>query len=204
MRLDEFISENTMNDYIKVIKRDCKPWLNGTKSCNGPFFRGLQTAYGDAEFVKKKVRVDRRPMNTTPDEQQKLDFGFQKQFGWKPRSGGVFVTSNITESRTYGRPYFFFAIGQFKYVWSPWVVDSYTDMPILKGELSKRMGISYSEGESMMERIPKTFYTDENICRSTKQGNEIIVNCKTYYILSTRVFEGSSADWNKQLKKLLY
>ena len=165
----------------------------------------MRTPMDSDPFVKKKVRSDRKPMNASPEEQRALDFGFQKKFGWKPRSNGAFITSSITEAQTYGHAYFFFAIGDFKYVWSPWAVDLYTDLPILKGQLKKRMGLPFTASdEGIIERIPRTFYIDKNICRSTKSGNEVIVNCKTYYLLSTTVLDGKWEQMKKGLKKLLY
>ena len=208
MRLNKYISENTINDYISLIKRDCKPWLSATKNCSDLFFRGMKTPIDSDPFIKKKVRSNRKPMNASREEQRALDFGFQKEFGWKPRSNGVFITSSITEAQTYGHAYFFFAIGDFKYVWSPWVVDLFTDLPILRSELRRKLKSKLKTvstlDDSLIDKIPEIFYIDKNICRSVLKGNEVVVNCKTYYLLSTTVLDGKWEQMKKGIKKLLY
>jgi hypothetical protein len=153
----------------------------------------------DSDFVKKNVRSDRTPMNMRPSVQKELDDGFQKEFGWKPRASGVFVTTNLDEIKMYGKPNFFFAIGDFKYVWSPNIVDLFSDIPVLRSVLSKKV-----KPEDVHKSIAKEYYTDGALCLANSKGHEVMVGCKNYYLLSTGSLEGTWHEKDKLLRKLLY
>jgi len=201
MRLDNYISENTILDSTALIKRDCQPWLKATKNC-GFFYRGLKRG---GSFEKKSVRKDRIPLNMDQEESDRLDVGFQKKFGWKARSNGVFVTGSLINASGYagltGGAYIFFAIGDFKYVWSPRVEDLYTDIPKL---MSAVRGLKPKKMGDPLVRAVEEFFIDVHLTSAQKSGKEVVVGCKTYYALDTQAVSRSGYRYDKDLKKLLY
>lgn len=106
----------------------------------------------------------------------KLDGLFYKKFGWKVRSEGVFCTGRKSETLMYGITYIIFPKGQFKFVWSPDVLDLYT---WTKGHISSRKGGSkVPDFESVVDT-----YRDDNLSYAIKEGNEVALKCKEYYLI---------------------
>ena len=203
MRLDEFIENNTLNDYAALIKRDCKQWLNETKNC-GFFYRGMKE---HGNFTKKKVRTDRTPMNMDVSETKQLDDAFYKKFGWKPRTNGLFMTGSAILAQGYtgiGKaPYIVFPIGSYKYVWSEAAEDLYTDIPKLR-TMAKGGALGKKVKGNIYQMIVDKYFQDKHLCRAHKTGNEVMVQCKTYYALDSAFARESGFESSGQLKKLLY
>jgi hypothetical protein len=199
MRLNNYIVEEfQMDQTIESIKRDCKPWLYATKRCRQPFFfRGIQTPLGMGSFGRKKVRTDRKAMNMDFRTQQELDDLYEKKFGWRPRSEGIFCTSDYEEARSYGVPYFIFPIGYFKYIWNPNYEDLYTDWWTIFPEFR-------NDTNRKMEKIVDTTQ-DKNICGASEAGVEVVIKCKEYHYLRPAVIEVEKMiDKIKFLKERLY
>ena len=200
MRLDNYISETTTNDYITLIKRDCQPWLKAMKNCNGFFWRGLKKP---GDFIRIRVRTNRVPMNMEREEAASLDRGFQKKFGWKPRSSGVFVSGSDREARGYSGlavgVHAIFPMGDFKFVWSPFIEDLYTDMPTA----IKKTKIAFDKirirKEGVLEVLAQEMFTDKDLCKARRSNNEVVIGCKTYYAL-----DGNNIMDDNTFKKLLY
>ncbi len=78
------------------------------------------------------TRKNRKPLDTPIKLHNILDKMFQKKFGWKARSEGVFAAGKWyfsgSKDTYYGDTYLFFPIGNFKYVWSPKIDDLYEDL----------------------------------------------------------------------------
>lgn len=207
MRLDNYISENTIHDYAALIKRDCQPWLKAMKNCDGFFYRGMKD---HGNFSKKKVRTDRIPSNMDMEETRLLDDAFQKKFGWKPRTSGLFATGSIILAQGYtgiGKaPYIIFPIGQFKFVWSEAAEDLYVDVPKLR-TMAKGGAFGKESVIDVYDTMVKKFFQDKNLCRAQKSGNEVMIGCKTYYVLDSgyvNVTAFRKPVKTEDLKKILY
>lgn len=191
MRFKQNINEEEdvlLESYIRLIKNNCQPWLKQTKYCNGFFYRGVKTGTWNSPFVKKITRKDRNPMNTSIKYTKKLDDIFQKKFGWKPRTTGVFITSDKDEAKMYGLPYIFFAIGNFKYLWAEEIQDSFTDLPHIKYEWLSLKNKRYTVGELDDDEFLDWFtdkYMHKNLCKAMYKYNEVMVKCEQYYLLKT-------------------
>ena len=203
MRLDNYISENTIQDYVTLIKRDCKPWLKEIKNC-GLFYRGMKD---HGVFAKKKVRTDRIPMNMDYRETELLDNAFKKKFGWKPRTNGLFVTGSSILAMGYTgagmAPYTVFPIGNVKYIWSVAAEDLYVDIPKLR-TMAKGGVFGKEVDGDIHEVIVNKYFQDTNLCSAQKKGNEVMVGCKTYYILDSGWARDEGIKKEEDLKKLLY
>lgn len=191
MKFEHYI-QDVPQDFHEMIKRDCKPWLTATNKCMDPFFYRGSTGIN---FFKKKPRKDRRTRNTPDDQSKEIDIGFKKEFGWKPRSEGVFITSSILDAKYYGDAYFFFAIGNFKYVWSPDIDDLYNRLSKVMAKLEDEHGNPFDE--EPYQEVAK-LYQNNDLCSAQSAQYEVTVKCKEYYMLNQDI-------WSKQeLKKLLY
>jgi hypothetical protein len=79
---------------------------------------------------KKTVRKDRKPLDMNSDASELFDKKFMEKFGIKPRSSGVFSTTDWNIASVYPRGrntgiFLFFPIGEYKYLWSPDIKDLY-------------------------------------------------------------------------------
>ena len=170
---DETDHEAELQDAIKIIKRDCKPFL---EQFEGRFlFRGSNsfvTGKGPTKFFQKRsVRTDRKPMNTDDDIHKVTDDWFNEKFGIRGRSGAMFATGNFGEARAYGTVYCIFPIGDFKFVWSPVVKDLFV------------AGRDINSAKDAVPYLDKAGYRDTDFGKAIKSGKEIMIACKEYYML---------------------
>ncbi len=134
MRLRNYILNEEIvddaEDIVDILNEDCKPILNVLKKYDYKYFlyRGSRSIADN--FQKITPRKNRKPLNTPIKLHNILDKMFQKKFGWKARSEGVFAAGQLYPLDEYGPSYLFFPIGNFKYVWSPEIEDLYEEFDI--------------------------------------------------------------------------
>lgn len=121
---------------IHLIYKDCQPFLKKALKDNyqNLFYSGRKSK---DDWFKGNVRTDRRPTDTNKVLHRDLDKMFQKKFGYLVRSSSIFVTNDIGVADSYGTTYMIFPIGNFKFVWSPGIVDLYIYMRDEYGTKSK-------------------------------------------------------------------
>lgn len=167
MRLIQYLTEKDFDtsEIMNLIKKDCKPWQ---KQSNGYLaYRGMN---GQPNFLKKKVRTDRKPKDTPQDVSDAFDVVAKKKFGWKPRSEGMFCTGMPEVAKYYGLVYSVWPIGAFKFIWSPDIEDFNNEYEDADQELDMKDVLRY--------------YTNKNLEEAIRNGNEIMVKCKEYYAVS--------------------
>lgn len=170
MRLHTFLNE-TLEDDIDVIidkiRKDCKPFLN---EFDKPLYRGVTNEYDF--FIKKDVRTNRVPKNTKPYISDSWNKGFQKRFGWKARSEGLFVLQDPDYSGIYGDTrYVVFPIGHYKYIYAPTVYDLFTE-PI-------------PDNDELIYKFIDINYKDSELNKHNVLG-EIVFKCDSYYGIKYR------------------
>lgn len=117
---------------LTMIYRDCAPFIRefiGPQKGNTAlqFLYSGRDVSGNPEFIKKRVRKDRKPADMHPIIHDMLDKEFQKRFGYPARSSSLFVTGDLYIASDYGsRVYLVFPVGKYKYLWNPQVDDLYT------------------------------------------------------------------------------
>jgi hypothetical protein len=123
--LDE--NSNSFDKIVELLERDCKPFLDATSDV---IFRGSRPSYkeeiDDLDIYKKTVRTDRKSLDTNSEISNMFDDIFEKKFGVRPRSCGVFTTKNYQTTSAYGMRYIFVPIGEYKYYWNPSFDDLFT------------------------------------------------------------------------------
>jgi hypothetical protein len=174
--------QTDLQSLVNMLKRDCKPYINAIKSCRGFLYRGYSSTtslsnWGEGPiYFRKTTRMDRKPKDMYPGTHDKLNKLFYKKFGWKPRSEGVFCTSDRGTTSGYGDTFFLFPIGTFKYVWSPEIEDLWTH---IKSHISQRVGKSkVPDIKAIVDS-----YTDKDIAKAIDSGYEVSIKCKEYYIV---------------------
>ena len=136
-------------------------------------------------------------MSTDPRLSKELDKVFKNKFGWKARSEGVFSVGDKSSTFLYGRPFYFFPIGRYKYLWSTHIGDLFCDdykfsvgrdtgnMIFSKDEVAAMEGLSTHEKEGrIFERMWLKTYKNNRLGMAIRSGHEIMFKCKEYYAVN--------------------
>jgi hypothetical protein len=126
-RLERFIqeSDDVKEFYKRRIERECSQIIILYKNRKKYLYRGLQKTTED--FGTKIPRQNRKPKDTSIGTHEMYDDAFEKRFGWRARSEGVFATASVDIARGYGKASIIFPTNGFKYIWSTSFDDLYTD-----------------------------------------------------------------------------
>jgi len=172
MRLKQYLNEETYTEIIETIEKDCKPFIRDWKKLNVNewLYSGRRGVSGD--IIKKKVRVDRKPLGTPSDIHKTMDDWFYKKFKVRSRSNAVFCTFDKLPTGYYGDTFLIFPIGKYKAVSSKHVFDLFTFI----------MDMRSSEWSWLNKKLDKLKYTD----KLTYHDNEIMVTCKEYYMVDDK------------------
>jgi len=178
MRLISYLNEEeTTESIIQTIRKDCKPYLNAIKSCDGLLYRGYGSASGDdSKLHKIKREKNRKPKDMYPSAHKRLDKLFREKFGWGVRSEAVFATSNYNTAFQYGAVYVIFPIGKFRYVWSTQFGDLFLHV---RRHLS---AVKWNNSVPDWQAIVDT-YIDKYLCQAIRSQHEICIDCDYYYLV---------------------
>lgn len=180
MRLVNFLNEEAKSSdkVIKILKKDCKKFINEflhkapvvvTRIIFGDKWETIKIL----GIVKFTSRTDRIPKDLPQQWHDYFDRQLKHIFGWKPRSEGVFTyVSKSTNEKSYwrDRTFFFFPIGNYKYVWSPKVSDLYLSYED-----------NFGEDVDIAEELVKT-YQDIRGWEAVNKS-EVMFKCSSYYMV---------------------
>jgi hypothetical protein len=218
MRLQKYIINENQEDIsldkiLSMIKKNCKTFL---KEVDGFLYRGSNKKVFDIE--KFKTRKDRRPLGTAQEDHDKLDKLFNKKFGWKARSEGLFCAGDLSTVKQYGKVNLVFPIGDYKYVWSPKVKDLTLYLEKEKylkyykhykrrtegvlftlvkhrfdeyEELLNEYG-NYEYDKFLKETVNK--YISKNLSDLIGTKNEVSIKCNYYYLVNVLYSEDIAKD----------
>ena len=175
MKLKRYLTESTgVFGVIDAIEKDCKPYMKFLKSIKYSHFLIRDDSGRYDSFIKKKVRKDRRPSDSTMTDHKKMDEWLLNRFGWKARSEALFCYgAGIRDLSTFD--YMVFPIGNFKFVWSPDIRDAWN-----YGGID-----SYSKHTISEWYDDARTYTDKDLNSSVKSQSEIMVKCGYAWLLNT-------------------
>ena len=185
---DEYFQKETK--MAELIHANCKPFINQIKGSKKFLYRGVKTQYQMIEVVPRKMR---KPKDMDPDHSKILDSLFNKKFGWKPRSQGVFASGEIGRAMVYGYPHTVWPIGKFSYLWSPDLVqgDLYIQIKkLIEYEWKVADPLVNLGKEEMVERLTPKFriivnsYKQSELKKALMLDTEIMIGCKSYYLIS--------------------
>lgn len=184
-------------------ERDIYKYLKGNEifelALNGRFlYRGIKYEKNET-FIIKKRRKDRNPLTTDKKSHDILDMLFQKKFGWKARSEGIFVTNDFAGAQGYGKAYIFIPIKPYSFIWNNNIEDlwfnifsdDYDNISILTKEEHyklNKLNASFNEKVEILEKVVKS-YTNKDIKNAMRSGNEIMFNCDRYILFNEKYFK---------------
>jgi hypothetical protein len=168
-----------------------------------PMYRGVSLAggkeisisdysdRGNVDGFVKSVRKDRKPLDTHPEISKIIDDVFEKMFGWRPRSQGLFVFGKLKRAyaREFGTLCQIFPMGEFNYIHS----NKVNDLTETIDGLLKNHGIplihkrdNYNDSylakikQMLEDEIPKMGYSDDHLYEALDDKGEIIIDCTQY------------------------
>ena len=200
----ESLEQATLTLFMTNILRDCQPFLRDLDLKNPRFLYSGRKR--DTDWFEQSVRSDRKPKDLSPDIHTDFDNEFNKQFGWRPRSNGLFCTGDESSAYEYGNTFMIFPKGQYKILWSQEVSDLYIyiqrqaksfsgahtgnvlyqffyDILANSGEHQpdgEFVGKVTKEYDEFITNTVKT-YKSTNIKEAIGSHKEIMVSCQTYY-----------------------
>ena len=188
MRLKQYITEvvtTDIDEYLPILEKECAPYLKECKKAGGFLYRAINDSFS---IKKMKPRSDRRPRDTPIELHNFMDDYFKKNFGWKARSEGVFVSSDFSYISEYAsHVHMFFPIGKFKYVWSKHVSDIFIifrEHEIIDINDNEMNGDISDHEDTLIDVL--RHYQNNNLYSAIVAGNEVMVKCKEYYLINMK------------------
>lgn len=207
MRLKTYINEeSTLNiqDIVDNIKKKCAPYFKKAGPTGDFLYRGVRSSsLSDKRLVHKvKPRTDRRPLDTDKSLHALLDELFLKHKGWKARSEGVFLTSNRSTARAYGKVFVMFPIGSFKFLYNPDIVDLTNYLNASNIHSASDAQNVFNDHPNAVEDMLKVIkgYTNKNLSAGTNKDVEVMIKCKEYFLVDPVPVNG--AILLKEIEKL--
>ena len=204
MRLLDYLNENTNIDIDKV--KSTSMFKLYQQSSDNYIYRA--TNHNIKSIVRLQRRTDRTPKDMPLEYHKLFDKLFQKKFGWKARSAGVFATSDFRATRTYGTPYIFIPEDPYSFLYSTKIADLFSevadgwgafltklDYAILDGDedqikklAARKKNVDVQTKEHVIDKVVNT-YKDNNIKQAIKKETEIMFNCDNYYLINIDYFK---------------
>ena len=148
------------------------------------------------------VRKDRRPMDVPSDVHSKTDDWMNETFGIRGRSQTAFVFGEhrASDAKSYGELYAVIPQGDFKFLWSPKVTDMF-DYYQYKGFGERVRGLHGADKDTAIElELLNMEYTDTDLRRAIKSGNEIMIECQHLLLVNLR---DGDTELMEELKEVL-
>jgi hypothetical protein len=174
MRIREILTENA--GVMNILQRDCGKWIN--ESQGAPVFRGINNARWKQPIKKFICPWDRQPRNTDRDLHRAADAWFLKHTGIEFRSNSFFTTGNAENANEYGDLFILCPIGNYKYCWSPNIMDFYLEL--------ERVSRNQEDDDEFVDWVltDGDYIFNSNLPGAIQSGNEIMVHCKEAYLVN--------------------
>ena len=198
------------NELKDMLQHDCEYFLD--QSCNSGFLvRGMKSMgrakykelphprdpeHTSVPYWENYTRQDRSPTDTSQKTHEMLDRWFDQAFGLRARSQALFCMGSsdrgVKATKQYGDTFIIMPVGEFKYVWSPEVIDLYAETAGINWSRE------YDEGEpeeALDKFMSSQSYRNNRLDEAVRGRSEIMVGCRKYY-----AFE---YEWRALLETLL-
>jgi len=190
---------NEINNYEQAtlddVFNECSEFIDEIKDCGKLLYRGVFNVEYDIERFRNSVGY-RKPVTTDYTVHTKLNYYFNKIFGWNVRNGAfAYLDSNELTSRftaDYGdATYIMFPVDGYKYCWSPKVTDLFCDyQDEMSGDAfySKELnGLDEKNIDYWINTELNIYeiYKETDICEA-KLNNEISIN-GDYYLIDLKI-----------------
>lgn len=148
-------SVSDIETFIKLVKQNCSEYLKH----EGTLYRGEKTIKKD--FFRNTIRLDRRPLSTPVQAHNDLDELFNRQFGFKYRSGSAFSLNTPRTLNAFGEQYIIFPIDGYTLCGSKKVDDLWLIVDDRKAPLS------FLFSESILKKV----FNNEELKKYYKMTN---------------------------------
>ena len=196
----------------QTLLKDCKPYLQEFQKTKSDIFLMRAVTGNRGNTIQKKYpKVDRIPVDTPIEVHDLLNMLFKKEFGWPVRNGVFAANEYFDGFEEYGKPFLFFPIGKYKFVWSPEIKDLWMDVIQWKTEYYRRpQDIANDEEKLALWNFDRINVFQEEVVNkyksgdlkgAIKSGNEISFNCKSYYVVSNTLYPEIEQMLKLPLKK---
>lgn len=197
---------NTFEKIKEILTKECSEILSIYKRSKKVFYRGTKHEVKSIqEFIPKN---DRKPKDTPIKLSNYLDEFFNKNFGWKARSEGIFATPNEMQAQEYTKlislntslpPDIFFPVNGFKFIWSKEIKDLFADIDneiFDVFELSAKelfdprfdtralRGLKLPGRFETIDKFLVNKYTNTNLTMALFSNSEVMFKCKKYYLVN--------------------
>ena len=199
MRLNRYINENLNmfdresfnnaleklhSEIIPLLKKDCAPFIRELKGANWYVFTGIDKKI-DSIISREFTREVRKPIGDLDEKiRDKINLELKSKFGFDRATNVKFGTGNYVTASDYGYGYIMFPIGNFQYIWSPKIKNLNV------------WGRTHDRDDKTIQEAVNS-YTNKNLKKAIKSGNEITIHCKSYYIIDP-LLRGRNGDLAKE------
>ena len=184
------ISKQELDIILSSIRNNCKPYIQET-SANPKFklYRGIDKKE-TPPYMEVSPQRNRQPVDTAVWMHEAMDNWFQAKFGLRARSQTLFTTALERQASLYGQPYVAFPVGNYQYVWSPKVMDLYQS-----GHKLRKDDVS--------EFLDNAQYTSSSLVDAINTQNEVMVKCKSCYLIRSDVVRSIENITNRTFTDLI-
>ena len=152
--------------------------------------------------TKIKPRKDRKPLDTVRDLHDYLDELFKKYHGWNARSEGVFATPKLSLAKGFGKPFYMYPIGDFKFLYNPKSEDIVELLEPLRIQLrsdadpvARRKEPYFPNSWDIEDEVAEAAkkekelleiikgYKSTGLSTATAKNAELMIKCKSYYMI---------------------
>lgn len=154
MKFKSYINETIFRSREEAdwdfIQNNCRTYFH--EAGDTILYRAIQMK--EIDFLIKTPRKSRKPKDMPLAISQGMDRFFYKKIGWRPRSTGVFTSTDPNTAKIYG-PYVYriYPISKFRYMYIPRVRDTYT----FRSEIETEFHKIHPESVSINNRYVNSF-----------------------------------------------
>ena len=128
-------------------------------------------------FRTVDVRKDRQPLDTSKHVHSLLDAYFQKRFGVKVRSEGLFTTGSKSGAALYGMPNYVFPVGEFKFIWGTYEGRGINDTISLTKQIERMLQLRKRADAASVtqEMLDQVDWHEDDLPDAIKSSAEIAI-----------------------------
>jgi hypothetical protein len=203
MRLIQYINEEKIYKImIPKMEKECSKFIKDIRGSRGNLIRS-DFKKSNWEISKNKTRDERNPTDTSRSLTILINKSFKKKFGWNARTENVVFCWGNTKKIINSTARYVFPVGDYKFVYSTKVFDLYGNLH--DPGLRKKLKIT-NKLENRQEELKILYnyfisnylntYSNKDIQRAVLYENEIMINCKYYYLVSHEVINEVNQELN--------
>ena len=193
MRYYNYLTESKDIDYAAIV-RDCGFFFSNIQWGNFYLYRGMKN---NNKMVKKDVRTDRHPLDSSLFLHTKLNEIFNELYGVNLRSSSLFATGDYKIAKGYGKLHLIFPIGKFDYYWSQNIRDLFIDADDMWISYDNSMDLLDEYMKELKSMISKNYNKNGSLISAITSKHEIMITCKNYYAVRVDSFDDVADVYSK-------